>query len=90
MPISGTALTTLHSFDGGSNQGHPWGRVIPIGDYLYGMTVNGGANVIGTIYRIPAAGGALVNLHEFAGERPTAVGPSGSLPCRRTGIPSTE
>ena len=67
VPILGGTPNILHSFDSGANQGHPWGRVLQVGDYLYGMTVNGGANLVGTIYRIPAVGGTLTNLHEFGG-----------------------
>jgi uncharacterized repeat protein (TIGR03803 family) len=60
--------TVLHSFAGGSSDGsNPYADLIELRDgNFYGTTVGGGANGIGTVFRITAAGVETV-LYSFAG-----------------------
>jgi len=64
-------LTVLHAFSEGTNQSYPdgafpWGGLILGTDgYLYGTTSAGGANGIGTIFRI-GRDGAFMTLRAFA------------------------
>ena len=89
LPILfGQYPNVLHSFDSGANQGHPWGRVLQVGDYLYGMTVNGGANLVGTVYGSLPWAAPSTSMNSEA--RATADSHSGTLPYRATEIPSME
>ena len=65
---SGT-LTTLHSFAGyPTDGGNPYAALLQATDgALYGTTRFGGANAVGTVFRI-TPGGVLTTLHSFCSE----------------------
>ncbi len=76
-PIMTTSdFQTLLSFNGTNGQG-PSGNLTLNGSTLYGMTSGGGANSDGTIFSIPAAGGAPTTLLSFDGT--DGESPEGSL-----------
>ena len=64
---SGT-LTVLHSFTGGPSDGaHPQaGLIADAAGNLYGTTLSGGGNDLGTVYKLTLSGSFTV-LHSFAG-----------------------
>jgi len=69
FPVGGPKLTTLASFDG-SNGANPWGGLTlsPDGSTLYGTTRRGGLKNLGTVFSIPAHGGAVTSLASFHGD----------------------
>lgn len=74
----GTGFTKLIDFAGTTNGSSPYGNVISDGTFLYGMTVNGGANNLGTIFKIMPDGTGYVKLLDFAGTT-NGSNPWGSL-----------
>jgi uncharacterized repeat protein (TIGR02543 family) len=91
---NGTGYQVLHSFIGPSfanillsgsgniNDGaNPYGTPLLIGSTLYGMTLNGGTNGTGTIFKMNTDGSGFELLHSFgAGFGPRdGYAPSGSL-----------
>ena len=77
MP-DGTGYSKLLDFAGASNGSLPYGSLIYDGTFLYGMTLLGGINDFGTIFKIMPDGTGYSNLLDFAG---TSNGryPMGSL-----------
>ena len=74
----GTMFTKLLDFDETITGGNPFGSFISDGTYLYGTTSNGGANFVGTIFKIKPDGTAFTKLLDF--DRPITGGrPYGSL-----------
>ncbi|HXB41937.1 MAG TPA: choice-of-anchor tandem repeat GloVer-containing protein [Bacteroidia bacterium] len=73
---SSAQIRTLHDFDGPTGQS-PHGDLIPVGSYLYGMTHDGGANNLGTIFKILPDGSGFTNIHHFSNS--DGHNPSGSL-----------
>jgi uncharacterized repeat protein (TIGR03803 family) len=70
----------LYDFTGTANGSSPWGSLILEGNFLYGMTYNGGANSSGTIFKIKPDGTGYSNLHSFQNSPSTdARNPWGSL-----------
>jgi uncharacterized repeat protein (TIGR03803 family) len=67
IPIAGGTPTTLFSFDGATHGEEPAGNLTLSGSTLYGMTYSGGANLRGTIFSIPIAGGTPTTLFDFDG-----------------------
>ncbi|SIO63112.1 Gloeo_Verruco repeat-containing protein [Singulisphaera sp. GP187] len=67
--VGGANVTTLASFDGG-NGANPWGGLTlsPDGSTLYGTTRRGGLKNLGTVFSIPAQGGAITSLASFHGD----------------------
>ncbi|HEV2473199.1 MAG TPA: choice-of-anchor tandem repeat GloVer-containing protein, partial [Chthonomonadales bacterium] len=64
---TGGSLTTLYSFTGGSDGSYPNEALIMASDgNLYGATLEGGADSLGTIFQITTAG-SLTTLHTFTG-----------------------
>jgi len=78
VQISNNAYTKILDFVGASNGSYPRGSLISDGTYLYGMTRNGGANDLGTAFKIQISNNAYTKILDFAG---TANGssPYGSL-----------
>ncbi len=74
----GTEFTKLLDFTGATNGSNPYGHVISDGTFLYGMTANGGANGLGTIFKIMPDGTGYVKLLDFAGAS-NGANPWGSL-----------
>lgn len=75
------AETVLHSFAGGTADGSSplGGLIVNSAGNLFGATYNGGAHNYGTVFKIPAAGGALTLLHSFKGPPSEGTGPAGTL-----------
>ena len=66
MTTSGTE-TVLYSFKGGSGDGeYPYARLINVKGRLYGTTIEGGANGVGTVFSTTRSGIETV-LHNFGG-----------------------
>ncbi len=78
IQTTGTGFSKLLDFTGTANGSQPSSMLFPTGNFLYGMTYMGGANNIGTIYKIMADGSGYSKLLNFSG---TANGssPNGSL-----------
>ena len=74
----GTGFAKLLDFSGTTNGSSPYGNLISDGTFLYGMTVNGGANNFGTIFKIMPDGTGYVKLLDFAGTT-NGSNPWGSL-----------
>jgi uncharacterized repeat protein (TIGR03803 family) len=67
MNITGSTLTTLHSFVN-SDGANPWASLTQGTDgNLYGTTLNGGTSGSGTIFKIDTSGATFTALHSFAG-----------------------
>ena len=67
MDIDGNNFTILHKFTGGDNDGmHPSGSSLTLSDgVLYGMTIYGGADDSGVIFKMDIDGNNYANLHDF-------------------------
>lgn len=74
----GTGFVKLLDFAGTTNGSSPYGNLISDGTFLYGMTVNGGTNNLGTIFKIMPDGTGYVKLLDFAGSA-NGSNPWGSL-----------
>ncbi|MDO9537967.1 MAG: right-handed parallel beta-helix repeat-containing protein, partial [Thermoplasmata archaeon] len=76
----GSAHTVLHKFKGGATDGsYPYGGLVQDGTALYGMTCQGGASNMGTLFRINTDGSDFTLLHSFAGGATDGSNPYGSL-----------
>jgi len=61
---------TVYGFQGGSDGTFPWGDLTQAGGSLYSTTLQGGANGMGTVFRLaPIRGGGFTEtiVHSFAG-----------------------
>ena len=68
IDVDGSNYTNLHEFTGGTSDGKsPYGSLLLSGSTLYGMTVAGGNNDSGTVFKIDVDGSNYTNLHDFAG-----------------------
>jgi uncharacterized repeat protein (TIGR03803 family) len=77
---NGTNFTILHHFEGGVGQGaRPLGSLLLIGDTLYGMTSEGGADDVGVLFSINTDASGFAVLHEFSGDTNDGAGPRGTL-----------
>jgi uncharacterized repeat protein (TIGR03803 family) len=66
IPLAAQSITTLHSF-GGSDGSQPQGALVQTTNGgFYGTTPDGGANGVGTVYRITPSG-TLTTVHSFNG-----------------------
>ena len=70
--------TKLLDFNGSVNGSYPYGDLYSDGTYLYGMTVNGGVNNLGVIFKILPDGTGYTKLLDFAGPS-NGKNPFGSL-----------
>lgn len=80
ITTSGT-YTKLYDFAGTtspSSGSNPFGSLISDGTYLYGMTQAGGANDLGTVFKITTTG-TYTPLYDFAGTTTSGSNPAGSL-----------
>lgn len=74
---SGPSYQVLHDFAGGTAEGR-WlhgGVVVDASGSLYGTTVYGGSQDVGTIFALSTAGGTPTLLHAFAVDGEAPVGP---------------
>lgn len=78
LNTDGTGFTNLYSFAGGQEGANPRSGLVLSGGALYGITVNGGTNGFGTIFKINANGSGFTNLYTFSGGRDGGY-PSGGL-----------
>lgn len=70
----------LHHFVGGTNGGaKPYGSLIQSGPALYGMTRDGGANDLGTVFKMNTDGPGFTVLHSFISATNDGQQPFGSL-----------
>jgi gliding motility-associated-like protein len=74
----GTDFEKLLDFAGSTNGARPEGSLFSDGTFLYGMTTQGGANNLGTIFKILPDGTAYTKLLDFTGTANGAT-PYGSL-----------
>jgi uncharacterized repeat protein (TIGR03803 family) len=74
LPAAASSFTVLYTFNGGSDGGFPAGDLIfGVGGDLYGTTYRGGANGMGTIFRLSTSGQQRV-IYSFKGN------PDGAYP----------
>ncbi|GEM_PF-1371452 len=78
VSIDGTAYSKLLDFAGTTNGSNPYGSLTLSGEVLYGMTYGGGANNLGTIFKINIDGNGYTKLLDFAGTT-NGSNPKGSL-----------
>jgi uncharacterized repeat protein (TIGR03803 family) len=77
VDTNGTTLTTLHDFAGGDGA-NPYGDLIQGADgILYGTTLVGGENAVGTVFRIHTDGSNFETLHVF--DSSDGAGPDAGL-----------
>jgi uncharacterized repeat protein (TIGR03803 family) len=81
MPAASAAtFNVLYNFAGGSSDGmEPLGGLTDVGNTLYGMTSDGGANGLGTIFAYNLSTGTEGLLHSFAGAPDDGQVPYGSF-----------
>jgi uncharacterized repeat protein (TIGR03803 family) len=80
MNTDGSGYTNLHDFAGGAADGaNPMGDLTLSGTTFYGLTTQGGAANLGTVFRVNTDGTGYTNLHSFAGYPSDGSGPPGSL-----------
>jgi uncharacterized repeat protein (TIGR03803 family) len=78
--VNGTGFMLLHSFVGGASDGkNPYGSLVLRSSTLYGMTFAGGANNLGTIFKINVNGTGFKLLHAFAGGASDGASPFDSM-----------
>ena len=78
--IDGSGYTNLHTFVGVPGDGRaPQGPLTLSGTTLYGMTMNGGVDDLGMIFRVNVDGSGYTNLHSFAGGPGDGADPYGAL-----------
>ncbi len=92
MDLDGSNYKVLKAFDapGGvySDGTDPWAGLSYDGEYLYGSThVNGGAGMVGTLYKLRLDGSDFKTLHRFSATAATACG---GKPALFSWYPSTE
>ncbi len=78
LPPPAPTLTTLHSFDGTDGDSPAAGLVLASDGNFYGTTAYGGANLVGTLFKI-TPGGAFTSLFDFTDEA-GETGVSGDYP----------
>ena len=66
MP-DGTGYSRLLDFDGAANGSYPNGSLVSDGTFLYGMTLYGGTNNLGVVFRIMPDGTGYSKLLDFDG-----------------------
>jgi uncharacterized repeat protein (TIGR03803 family) len=66
LKSDGTGYTKLLNFDGKNNGSSPYGSLIQVGTFLYGMTFSGGLNNNGTIFKIQPDGNGFAKLLDFS------------------------
>ncbi len=75
ITISGSVLTTLHTFGATNTDGaFAYAGLLHVGPYLYGTTIGGGTSDLGTVFRVKPNGTSYRVLHSFSG------GADGALP----------
>ena len=76
----GGGFALLRSFAGGAEDGkNPYDSLLEAGGALYGMTLTGGADDVGTIFKINPDGGGFALFHSFFLSAEDGKEPHGSL-----------
>lgn len=75
---NGTGYVKLFDLDASTSGNFPPGSLLYDGTFLYGMANDGGANDVGTIFKIRTDGTGFVKLFDFAGST-SGARPQGSL-----------
>jgi uncharacterized repeat protein (TIGR03803 family) len=78
IKISDNTYIKIMDFTGTANGRNPYGSLISDGTYLYGMTLYGGANEMGTVFKIKISDNSYSTLLNFTGAA-TGSYPLGSL-----------
>src|SRR5580698_4838918 len=63
--LAAQTFTTLHSFNGSSNEGFPWDSLILSGKSLYGTADGTNATSNGAVFTINTDGTGFTTLHSF-------------------------
>ena len=63
----GTGFTNFYNFTNGNDGNGPNGALILLENRLYGTTIGGGSNHVGTVFSVKTDGTGFVTLHEFTG-----------------------
>jgi uncharacterized repeat protein (TIGR03803 family) len=81
VDTSGSNYQVLHDFAGGNSDGatSDHGYVVQAGNWLYGMTTNGGPSSNGVIFKLTTDGQTFVLLHIFGATHHDGKNPYGSL-----------
>jgi|GEM_PF-763754 len=80
VKLDGSEYAMLYSFAGPPEDGeNPQGSLLLLGGVLYGTTLNGGGDWIGTIFKINTDGSGYVLLYSFAGDSIDGSCPEGAL-----------
>ncbi len=80
VSTDGLGYTALHYFNGRETNGsRPYGSLTLANGALYGTTLIGGTNNLGTLFRMDTDGGHYTNLHAFAGGAADGADPGGDL-----------
>jgi uncharacterized repeat protein (TIGR03803 family) len=74
----GTGFNRLLDFDGSNHGSGPVGSLTISGSVLYGLTMEGGSDGLGTLFKINSDGSGYNKFHEFDGTA-TGASPYGSL-----------
>ncbi len=83
----GSGYTNLHTFTSGAGDGNsPYGSLTMSGTNLYGMTLYGGSNSLGVVFRINKDGSGYTNLHTFTGGVWDGKWPQGALTLSGTNL----
>jgi uncharacterized repeat protein (TIGR03803 family) len=77
VPAGGGAVTTLATFNGSNGANPCAGLIADAEGNLYGTTYYGGASGYGTVFKVPAGGGAVITLSTFNGSN--GANPEGGL-----------
>jgi uncharacterized repeat protein (TIGR03803 family) len=76
----GTGFGLVHSFAGGPGDGaQPLSDLLVVGSTLYGTTAAGGADALGTLFKVDIDGSNYSLLHSFAGGVGDGSDPEGAL-----------
>jgi uncharacterized repeat protein (TIGR03803 family) len=78
MNTDGTGFAILHSFTFGTDGYGPLSGLTLIGNTLYGMTYQGGAHGVGTIFKINIDGTGYSHVHDFSGGPTDGANPQGN------------
>jgi MYXO-CTERM domain-containing protein len=80
VDTDGNNFALLHSFAGGAGDGQSApGSLVVVGSTVYGMTKQGGASDLGTVFKVDTDGNNFAVLHSFAGGPADGQSPTGSL-----------
>jgi uncharacterized repeat protein (TIGR03803 family) len=77
---SGGVFSVLHSFNGSSDGGGPFGNVLEYKGSLYGTADGGGSNNYGTMWQYNISGGTFTVLHNF--DYSDGAHPLGGVSCQ--------